>query len=85
MILVNKATTPENTVYFIAAALNGVLQREDGLYYSELYNIILRKIHKSKINLNTYTLALDFLYLLNKIYINKEGKIYVYKESSINK
>lgn len=72
MILVNKMTSPENTVYFIAAVLNGILNECGNLDYSELYKALLKKIHKTKFNTNTFTLAVDFLFLLDKISINKE-------------
>ncbi|HJD00128.1 ABC-three component system middle component 6 [Lactobacillus amylovorus] len=82
MILVNKMTSPENTVYFIAAVLNGILNECGNLDYSELYKALLKKIHKTKFNTNTFTLAVDFLFLLDKISINKEGKIYVSKNTA---
>lgn len=79
MLLVDKATTPENTVYFISALLNGLLSQKDGLDYSTLYKITCKKMGKDKINTTVFTMALDFLFLLNKIGIDKEGKIHVYK------
>ena len=79
MILVNNMTSPENTVYFIAAVLNSILNKLD---YSELYMALLKKIHKTKFNTDTFTLAVDFLFLLGRISINKEGKIYVSKNST---
>ena len=82
MILVNKMTSPENTVYFIAAVLNGILNECGNLDYSELYKALLKKIHKTKFNTNTFTLAVDFLFLLDKISINKEGRIYVSKNTA---
>lgn len=79
MLLVDKATTPENTVYFISALLNGLLSQKDSLDYSTLYKITCKQMGKDKINTTVFTMALDFLFLLNKIGIDKEGKIHVYK------
>jgi len=82
MILVNNMTSPENTVYFIAAVFNRILNECNKLDYSELYMALLKKIHKTKFNTDTFTLAVDFLFLLGRISINKEGKIYVSKNST---
>lgn len=30
MLLINKATSPDNTVYFISATINGILNQKDG-------------------------------------------------------
>lgn len=84
MLLVNKATQPDNTVYFIAAVLNGILIKNGGLDYAQLYKLALNRMNKSKIEMSTYTLALDFLFLLDKINIDKDGKIYVYKKDTTN-
>lgn len=79
MLLVNKATKPEKTIYFVAALLNGILKQKDGLDYSGLYDVAVEKLTNSKINPTVFMLALDFLYLLNKINVGKRGEIYVSK------
>lgn len=84
VILVNKATTPDNTVYFIAAALNGILNQRDCLNYTDLYDTACSVLHKSRINTTVFMLALDFLFLLDKIYVDKDGKIHVLKNTKIN-
>lgn len=82
MLLINKATSPDNTVYFISATINGILNQKDGYDYSQLYKILCNKLYKKNINFFVFTLAIDFLYLLNKIYVDKEGNIYVHKSSA---
>ena len=76
MLLLNKATSPENTVYFISATIFGFL-KNNSLSYSELYEEICTNVFKKKINFTTYLLSLDFLFLLDKIYLDKEGVLHV--------
>lgn len=54
MLLVNKATTPENTVYFISALINGILNQKDGVDYSDLYDAACKQINKAKINTTVF-------------------------------
>lgn len=77
MILINKATSPDNTIYFIAAIINSILKSQNRLDFSHLYEKNLVIMHKTKVNMSSFTLALDFLFLLNKIKVDKAGKIYV--------
>lgn len=44
MLLINKATSPDNTVYFISATINGILNQKDGYDYSQLYKILCNKL-----------------------------------------
>lgn len=76
MLLLNKATSPENTVYFISATIFGFL-KNNSLSYFELYEEICTNVFKKKINFTTYLLSLDFLFLLDKIYLDKEGVLHV--------
>lgn len=87
MLLVNKATTPENTVYYIAALINGILLNNDkGIDFSGLYKCIVKTHYSNQqLNLSSYLLALDFLFLLNKIDVDKEGKLYVSEDNGNNR
>ncbi|WP_222845228.1 ABC-three component system middle component 6 [Lactiplantibacillus plantarum] len=86
MLLVNKATRPENTIYHIAALINDVINNScEGIDFSSLYKVIINKFYdKQQLNSTSYMLALDFLFLVNKINIDKEGKIYVSQKNENN-
>lgn len=79
MLLLDKNTLPENTVYYVSAKILSIYKNMD---YSDLdYDSLFLELKKKSLNTvsnEVFTLALDFLYLVNKISVNKEGKIYVY-------
>lgn len=84
MLLINKSTTPENTIYHIAAVSQEILIKKGELTYSNLYNSLTEEYYKRKINFSSFMLSLDFLFLLNKINVDKKGKLYVIKRNEIS-
>jgi hypothetical protein len=85
MLLLDKNMTPVKTIYFLAATAYGILLKQGGLDYSELYLKLSNQISKTKINNDSYMLSLDFLFLLDKIFVDKRGKLYVYKKTNFKK
>lgn len=78
MILLDKNTTPDNTIYYLSGIVHGIIKRYTQLEYLKLYDILCKRQNR-KISFDYYTLALDFLFLLNKVAVDDNGVIfYVY-------
>ncbi|WP_270219107.1 ABC-three component system middle component 6 [Lactococcus garvieae] len=78
MLLLDKNTLPENTVYYLSGIISGLLRKKDGIDSSELYYMLM-KTAKEKINYDFYMLALDFLFLVDKLKLDDSGGLhYVY-------
>lgn len=84
MILLDRNNEPENTIYYISALLYGLINNNPKIDYSRLYKKLLAERKNRKININFFSLALDFLFLLDKISINSKGGLYVIKNSKNN-
>lgn len=85
MILLDRNNHPQNTVYYLSAVIYGYLKKNRSLGLIDLYKEISEKILKQKINFEFLLLAVDFLYLIEKVNVNDKGDIYVYKKYKDNK
>lgn len=77
MILLDKNNSPENTVYYIAAVVHGFLAEHPRTSFSDLFSELQEAVYHRKISFEFVVLAVDFLYLLGKVTINKEGDLSV--------
>jgi hypothetical protein len=77
MLLLDKNKEPVNTVYYLAALIDGLLRSKEGLDYSELLKVARDNV-TSDIKLLFFNLALDFLYLTGRITVDGRGKIYAH-------
>ncbi|MCT4389015.1 hypothetical protein DQM09_08720 [Leuconostoc mesenteroides subsp. mesenteroides] len=79
MLLLDKNTLPENTVYYVSAKILDIFKyfNDSDLDYDTLF-FEINKDSASSVSNEVFTLALDFLYLVNKISVNEKGKIYVH-------
>lgn len=84
MILLDRNNEPENTIYYISALLYGLINNNPEIDYSNLFKKLLAERNNKKINISFYSLALDFLFLLDKISIDRKGGLYVIKNSENN-
>ncbi|AFS40248.1 MULTISPECIES: ABC-three component system middle component 6 [Leuconostoc gelidum group] len=84
MLLLDINNNPDNTIYYLAATIYGFLNKNDGLDYIELYSEISQKILAKKINFEFFSLALDFLFLLDKVDVDEKGALHVYKKLKNN-
>ncbi|AKP64493.1 ABC-three component system middle component 6 [Levilactobacillus koreensis] len=75
MLLVDRNKEPINTVFYLSALIQGVLQDNKGMDYASLLTLLSKDILKKNVNIEVYSLALDFLFLLGKITISERGKI----------
>ncbi|MBZ5957728.1 hypothetical protein N2E09_07845 [Leuconostoc citreum] len=79
MLLLDVNNKPQNTVFYLSAIIHSILSTEKKLDYSELYEK-LSHLEGNKVNIEFYSLALDFLFLLDKLKIDNKGDLYVFKE-----
>lgn len=78
MLLLDVNNDPENTIYYLSAAIYEFMKNNDGMDYNELYSEIANNVLARKINFEFFSLALDFLFLLNKIDVDNKGALHVY-------
>lgn len=75
MLLLDKTVEPHNTVFYLSL-LTYELIRNGVFEPIQLYDKVQYEI-KEKLNYDFFILALDFLFLLNKININKKGELVI--------
>ncbi|VDG22712.1 ABC-three component system middle component 6 [Lactiplantibacillus mudanjiangensis] len=80
MILLDKNKEAQNTVLYVAATIQGILEQKNGMDYSELLDELSTNIFRKPLNINFFSLALNFLFLIDKIYLDERGGIHVYKK-----
>lgn len=77
-ILINLDAKPNDSIYFIAGC---ILEESTGIFQPDmLFKIVKNKYNKS-LTYFDYMLALDFLFLLDKIFINKGGISIVHRKN----
>lgn len=75
MILLDKNSSPQNTVFYLSSIIYGVMIDKNGIDSIQLYNEINQKLNE-KVNFTTFILAIDFLFLLDMLDVSAEGDIY---------
>lgn len=75
MLLIDRNKEPTNTVFYLSSLIQGILQENTKMDYASLFTVLSKDILKRNINIEFYSLALDFLFLLDKISINERGEI----------
>lgn len=81
MLLLDDNNRPTNTVYYLAAVVYDLLSREGDQYSirpSDLYGLISDRVLSRKVNIVFFIMALDFLFLLDKLEIDREGQLHVH-------
>lgn len=85
MILLDRNNQPKNTVYYLSAVVYVYLRQNGNLGLIDLYEKISNTVLKRKLNFEIFSLAIDFLFLIVKVNVNKKGDIYVYKKDKNHK
>lgn len=86
MILLDRNNQPKNTVYYLSAVVYVYLrQNGNNVGLIDLYEKISNTVLKRKLNFEIFSLAIDFLFLIGKVNVNKKGDIYVYKKDKNHK
>lgn len=65
MLILDRNNEPTSTVYYLAASIYGYLKTYNGIDASSLYQKIL-------------LMALDFLYLMDCVTVDKKGDLHVH-------
>lgn len=63
----------------MAATIDGMIQ-ENKYDFNSLYNALTKK-YGGFVNTSSYILAIDFLYILHRVSVNREGILYVPKRT----
>ncbi|WP_248621991.1 ABC-three component system middle component 6 [Enterococcus cecorum] len=73
MLLLDKNAEPKKTVFYLSAIVHGLLSKRI-VNIEDLYMELQKEI-EDELNYDLFILALDFLFLLDKIRVNDEGDI----------
>ena len=73
MLLLDKNAEPKKTIFYISAIVHGLILKK--IVNIESLYIELQKEIEDDLNYDFLILALDFLFLLDKIRVNNEGDI----------
>lgn len=79
MLLLDLNNEPQNTVYYLSGLIYGVLSRYKGLDFKQLY-AKLNETEEKEINFDFFSLALDFLFLIDKVKLDEKGGLNVIKK-----
>ncbi|RGR17475.1 hypothetical protein DWY61_05300 [Bifidobacterium longum] len=78
MLLLDSNNAPTNTVYYISAISYGILKRGEALDLSALYRKVSEYTACKPVSFDFYMMALDFLFLLDKVYVDRKGYLHVH-------
>lgn len=70
-MIIDRDSNPKDTVYYTAGCILEVLKNEESAV-DKLFQILQQRFNES-LDYTTYLLALDFLYLIQKIDITERG------------
>ncbi|WP_225304554.1 ABC-three component system middle component 6 [Streptococcus pneumoniae] len=73
MLLLDKNAEPKKTIFYLSAIVHGLILKR--IVNIENLYIELQKEIEDELNYDFFILALDFLFLLDKIRVNNEGDI----------
>lgn len=76
MILVDTNNKPQKTVYYISGVTYRHLNRRSGLSLADLFDLVSRDMIPQKVDFQLFILAIDFLFLIGRIVLSEEGKLY---------
>ncbi len=79
MLLLDRNNEPTSTVYYLAAAAYAYLGGNDGLDSATLYQRVTQEQIGKRVNYQFFTMALDFLYLLDAITVDEKGGLHVHQ------
>lgn len=76
-MLINKDGKPIDSIYFISCCILEELGKEENISIEELYILVVNK-YNEELKYMDYSLSLNFLFLIDKIELYKEGIRRVY-------
>jgi len=78
MLLLDRNNEPTSTVYYLSALVFEYLGNHDGMDAATLYQRICSEAIGRKVRYDFFVMALDFLFLLNRIGVDEKGGLHVY-------
>ena len=79
MLLLDRNNEPTSTVYYLAAAAYNYTGKHDGINASDLYREVIENFIGRKVSYNFFLMALDFLFLLDHIFVDEKGGLHVHQ------
>lgn len=78
MLLLDRNNEPTSTVYYLAALVFDRALSREGIDASCLYREVCEAVGKA-VNYDFYLMALDFLYLLDRMSVDERGGLHVHR------
>ena len=79
MLLLDRNTEPTSTVYYLAASVYDHVGKHDGIDAASLYRGVMFDSVGKNVNYDFFLMALDFLYLLDRISVDEKGGLHVHQ------
>lgn len=79
MLLLDRNNEPTSTVYYLAASTYDYVGKHDGIDASNLYQGVMLDVVGKSVSYDFFLMALDFLYLLDCIAVDKKGGLHVHQ------
>lgn len=78
MLLLDRNNEPTKTIYYLAAVCYQLIRQSQELETSELFQRLQSsRIEYQNLSYIFFILALDFLFLLDRVEVNERGMLYV--------
>ena len=78
MLLLDRNNEPTSTVYYLAASIYDYLGGHNATDASSLYEKVVGELVGKKVNYEFFLMALDFLFLLDRIVVDEKGGLHVH-------
>lgn len=79
MLILDRNNEPTRTVYYLAASVYDYVGKHDGIDASNLYQGVMLEVVGKNVKYDFFLMALDFLYLLDCIVVDKKGGLHVHQ------
>lgn len=79
MLLLDRNNEPTSTVYYLSASIYDYLDGNDGLDAATLYQRIMLEMVGKEVSYEFFMMALDFLFLLNRVTVDERGGLHVHQ------
>jgi hypothetical protein len=78
MLLLDRNNEPTSTVYYLAASVYAHVDDRDGIDAATLYQQAVLDAIGRNVNYDFFIMALDFLFLLDRITVDEKGGLHVH-------
>lgn len=78
MLILDRNNEPTSTVYYLAATAYNYISEHNGIDASSLYQQITLDLIGRNVSYDFFLMALDFLFLLDRLFIDEKGGLHVH-------